>query len=144
MGGPWCGFARSSKNSNGVGSAEFGRGAGGNPGLHRLGLFAKLGESLKTTNCIESLLSQMSQWTRKADRWRNSSQKQRCAAAALLEIELRLRRVKGVSLLAAVKSGVAGSKGGSSFGCRIDNSGDHLKEFQKKRSRLPLTQRAAK
>jgi hypothetical protein len=100
-----------------------------NPALHRLGLLAKLGESLKATNCIESLWAQMSQWTRKADRWRNSSQKERCAAAALLEIELRLRRVKGVSLLAEVKSVVAGSKGGSSFGCRIDNSGDHSKEF---------------
>ena len=40
--------------------------------LHRLGLFTKLGESLKTTNCIESLLAQVSQWTHKVDYWRNS------------------------------------------------------------------------
>jgi hypothetical protein len=31
----------------------------------------------------------------KVDRWRNSSQKQRWLAAALLDIEPRLRRVRG-------------------------------------------------
>ena len=29
--------------------------------LHRLGLFEELGKSLKTTNCIESLMSQIGQ-----------------------------------------------------------------------------------
>lgn len=78
--------------------------------LHRLGVFAKLGESLKTTNCIESLLAQVSQWTRKVDYWRNSSQKQRWAAAALLEIEPRLRRVKGYRYLPQLRAALLARK----------------------------------
>lgn len=63
--------------------------------LHRLGLFAELGTSLKTTNCLESLLSQVGRYTDKVTHWKNSSQKQRWVASALLWIEPRLRRIKG-------------------------------------------------
>jgi transposase-like protein len=63
--------------------------------LHRLGLFGSLGISLKTTNCLESLQAQLGAYTDKVDRWRNSDQKQRWVASALLEIEPRLRRIKG-------------------------------------------------
>jgi transposase-like protein len=63
--------------------------------LHRLGLFEKLGTSLKTTNCLESVNSQIARTTRRVGRWRNSNQKQRFLAAALLDIEPRLRRIKG-------------------------------------------------
>ena len=63
--------------------------------LHRLGLFTALGKSFKTTNCIESLMSQVGQYTDKVDYWKNSSQKQRWVSSALLEIESRLRRVEG-------------------------------------------------
>jgi transposase-like protein len=63
--------------------------------LHRLGLFADLGVSFKTANCIESIMALVGQYTDKVDCWRNSSQKQRWVAAALLEIEPHLRRVKG-------------------------------------------------
>lgn len=63
--------------------------------LHRLGLFEKLGASLKTTNCLESVNSQIARTTRRVGRWRNSNQKQRFLAAALLDIEPRLRRIKG-------------------------------------------------
>jgi putative transposase len=45
--------------------------------LHRLGLFAELGVSFKTTNCIESLMALLSGYTNKVDHWRNSSQKHR-------------------------------------------------------------------
>lgn len=62
--------------------------------LHRLGLFPKLGISLKTTNCIESLMALVDEGTGKVDNWKNSSQKQRWVATALLEIEPRLRRIK--------------------------------------------------
>jgi transposase-like protein len=62
--------------------------------LHRLGLFSALGKSFKTTNCLESLMAQVEQYTGKVDYWKNSSQKQRWVAAALLEIESRLRRVE--------------------------------------------------
>jgi len=63
--------------------------------LHRLSLFADLGISFKTTNCIESVMALVGQYTDKVDNWRNSSQKHRWVATALLEIEPRLRRVKG-------------------------------------------------
>ena len=63
--------------------------------LHRLGLFRELGVSFKTTNCIESLMALIGQRTDKVDYWRNSDQKHRWLGAALLDIEPRLRRVKG-------------------------------------------------
>jgi transposase-like protein len=63
--------------------------------LHRLGLFTALGKSFKTTNCIESLMAQVGQYTDKVDYWKNSSQKQRWVSSALMEIECRLRRVEG-------------------------------------------------
>lgn len=67
--------------------------------LHRLGLFPQLGISLKTTNCIESVMSLVGQHTDKVDYWKNSSQKHRWIASALLEIESRLRRIKGCRYL---------------------------------------------
>jgi transposase-like protein len=63
--------------------------------LHKLGLFEKLGISFKTTNVIESIQARIGQYTDKVDYWRNSNQKQRWVAAALLDTEPRLRRVKG-------------------------------------------------
>lgn len=63
--------------------------------LHRLGVFGALGQSLKTTNCLESLNAQLGQLTDKVDRWRTSEQKHRWVASALLAIEPRLRRIKG-------------------------------------------------
>ena len=45
--------------------------------LHRLGLFRELGESLKTTNSLESINAQLGQRTDKVDYWRNSDQKHR-------------------------------------------------------------------
>jgi transposase-like protein len=63
--------------------------------LHRLGLFHELGISLKTTNSIESLHSLMAARTDKVDYWKNSNQRQRWVATALLDIEPDLRRIRG-------------------------------------------------
>lgn len=63
--------------------------------LHRLGLFALLGRSFKTTNCLESINAMAEQRCGKVKAWKNSSQKQRWFAAALVDIEPRLRRVRG-------------------------------------------------
>jgi len=76
--------------------------------LHRLGLFAELGVSFKTTNCIESLMALLSRYTDKVDRWRNSSQKHRWVSAALLEIEPALRRVKGYKKLWKLREALRG------------------------------------
>jgi putative transposase len=67
--------------------------------LHRLGLFPQLGISFKTTNCIESLNSQVARLTRRVSRWTNSHQKHRWMATALLDIEPRLRKIKGFRYL---------------------------------------------
>jgi len=63
--------------------------------LHRLGVFAVLGRSFKTTNCLESVNALVEERCGKVDAWKNSSQKQRWMATALLEIEPRLRKVMG-------------------------------------------------
>lgn len=71
--------------------------------LHRLGLIAELGTSFKTTNCIESVNSSVESRTAKIDYWKNSDQKQSWLATALLDIEPRLRRVKGFRHLPALR-----------------------------------------
>jgi len=63
--------------------------------LHRLGLFKELGISLKTTNCLESINAQIERLTHKVTYWRNSDQRQRWLASALVEIEPTLRHIKG-------------------------------------------------
>ena len=63
--------------------------------LHRLGMLPFLKRSFRTTNCIEALNSMTGDLTRKVKRWNNSPQRHRWVAAALLDIEPRLRRVKG-------------------------------------------------
>lgn len=74
--------------------------------LHRLGLFQELGISLKTTNCMESLMSLIGQKTNKVDYWRNSDQKHRWLAAALLDLEPRLRKVKGYKYLPKLRAAI--------------------------------------
>jgi transposase-like protein len=67
--------------------------------LHRLGVFGELGRSFKTTNALESIMAQVEARVGKVDRWQNSQQKQRWLATALLDIEPRLRRLKGYRAL---------------------------------------------
>ncbi len=75
--------------------------------LHRLGLFLQLGRSLKTTNCLESLLAQVGQRTNRVDRWVTSEQKHRWVATALLDIEPRLRRLRGYRFLSQLRAALA-------------------------------------
>ena len=63
--------------------------------LHRLGLFAKMGRSFKTTNCIESLNAGAEKYCGKVKFWKNSNQKHRWLACALMEIEPTLNKVAG-------------------------------------------------
>jgi len=63
--------------------------------LHRLGVYAVLGRSFKTTNCLESVNALVEERCAKVDHWKNSSQRQRWLAAALIDIEPRLRKVMG-------------------------------------------------
>ena len=63
--------------------------------LHRLGVYGVLGLSLKTTNCLESVNGLIEERCAKVDRWQTSHQRHRWLATALLDIEPRLRRVRG-------------------------------------------------
>src|SRR5512139_3071397 len=74
--------------------------------LHRLGLFPELGMSFKTSNCMESLMALIGQKTNKVDYWRNSDQKHRWLAAALLDLEPQLRKVKGYKYLLKLRAAI--------------------------------------
>ena len=63
--------------------------------LHRLGVYELLGISFKTTNCIESANALVEERCAKVDAWKTSNQRHRWLATALLDIEPRLRRVRG-------------------------------------------------
>lgn len=63
--------------------------------LHRLGVYGVLGRSLKTTNCLESANALVEERCAKVDSWKNSNHKHRWLGTALLDIEPRLRKVKG-------------------------------------------------
>ena len=74
--------------------------------LHRLGVFALVGRSLKTTNVLESVNAMAEQRCGRVDHWKNSNQKQRWLAAALLDIEPRLRRLSGYRHLPALRTAI--------------------------------------
>jgi transposase-like protein len=72
--------------------------------LHRLALAEELRLSFATTNVIESVQAHIGRLTDHVDRYRNSEQKQRWVGTALLEIEPRLRRVRGMKHLPALRA----------------------------------------
>lgn len=74
--------------------------------LHRLGVFALIGLSFKTTNCIESINASIEERCKKIKSWKNSSQKQRWLAAALLDTEKRLIKVKGYKNLPKLREAI--------------------------------------
>jgi transposase-like protein len=63
--------------------------------VQRLGLTREIRKCLKTSNIIESVMALVGQKTDKIDYWKNSNQKQRWIATALLDIESRLNRISG-------------------------------------------------
>ncbi len=72
--------------------------------LHRLGLAEELRLSFATTNVIESIQAHIGRLTDHVDHYRNSEQKLRWIGTALLEIEPRLRRVRGMKHLPALRA----------------------------------------
>lgn len=71
--------------------------------LHQLGLSSELTKSLSTTNCMESVMFQMGQYTDKVDRWHNSNQILRWTAASLMDIEPRIRKIRGYRYLGVLR-----------------------------------------
>jgi putative transposase len=74
--------------------------------LHRLGVFGVLGRSLKTTNILESVNSQAEERCGRVDYWKNSNQKHRWLASALLDIEPRLNRLCGYRHLPKLREAI--------------------------------------
>jgi putative transposase len=74
--------------------------------LHRLGVFAELGTSLKTTNALESIHARVESRIAKVDHWKNSEQKQRWLATALLDLEPRLRRIRNYRALPLLREAI--------------------------------------
>lgn len=72
--------------------------------LHRLGVAGALSLSLSTTNILESINAQLGRLTRNVTRWRNGDQKHRWVASALLDIEPRLRKIKGYRALPRLRA----------------------------------------
>ncbi len=72
--------------------------------LHRLGLFDELGKSLKTTNCIESLMGDIEGYIGDVKRWYHSPQRHWWMAPALLEAEDGFRRLSGYDDLPRLKA----------------------------------------
>lgn len=80
--------------------------------LHRLGLAEELRLSFTTTNVIESIQAHVGRLTDHVDHFRNSEQKHRWVGTALLEIEPRLRRVRGCKHLALLREALKQEIGG--------------------------------
>lgn len=71
--------------------------------VHRLGMFEQLGSSLKTTNCIESLNSQLDKYIGRVKRWHNSDQRYRWITCGLVEAEPNMRCIQNYRYLPALK-----------------------------------------
>lgn len=71
--------------------------------LHKLGLFARLGRSFKTTNCLENINRMIEDRCARVAYWKNSNQRHRWLAAAIMDIEPRLRLVCGYQHLAQLR-----------------------------------------
>lgn len=67
--------------------------------MHRLGLVEILGRAFTITNLIENLNSQLSKYIRKVKCWINTEMGSRWVAAALIEIEKKMRRVNRFEIL---------------------------------------------
>ena len=72
--------------------------------LHRLGLATVLSRSFATTNVLESINAQVERAIRRVTRWQSGEQKLRWVASALLDLEPRLRWVKGSRALPQLRA----------------------------------------
>jgi putative transposase len=76
--------------------------------LHNLGMFPKLGVSLKTTNCFENIMRQVRSYTDRMSYLKNIDQRQRWVGKALQEIEPKLRTVRGYRHLRELRDAYEG------------------------------------
>jgi len=74
--------------------------------LHKLELNEEFAVSFSTTNCIESVNSQLRKYAGRVKNWSSSDQRYRWMAAALLEIEVKLRKVDNFRNLKRMKEAI--------------------------------------
>jgi len=74
--------------------------------LHKLKLNEEFSVSFSTTNCIESVNSQIRKYAGRVKNWSSSDQRYRWMAAALLEIEYKLRKVDNFRNLKIMKEAI--------------------------------------
>ena len=72
--------------------------------LHKLGINELFARSFATTNCIENLNSQLRKYVGKVKNWTLSNERYRWVAAALLEIEHKMRKVDNFVKLDVMKN----------------------------------------
>jgi transposase-like protein len=71
--------------------------------LHKINLNEDFFVSFSTTNCIESVNSQIKKYAGRVTHWSSSGQRYRWLAAALLQIEQRMRKVDNFKKLKQMK-----------------------------------------
>lgn len=75
--------------------------------LHKLKVNTEFSVSFSTTNCIESVNSQLKKYIGKVKNWSSSDQRYRWVASALLIIETKTRRVDNFKQLYKLKEKIA-------------------------------------
>jgi len=74
--------------------------------LHKLQVAEDFSISFSTTNCIESVNSQIKKYTGRVTHWSSSDQRYRWVASALIEIEKRMRKVDNFKDLINLKKAI--------------------------------------
>ena len=74
--------------------------------LHKINLNEDFFVSFSTTNCIESVNSQIKKYAGRVTHWSSSGQRYRWLAAALLQIEQRMRKVDNFKKLKQMKRAI--------------------------------------
>ena len=74
--------------------------------LHKLNANENFSISFSTTNCIESLNSQLKKYVGRVTNWSSSEQRYRWVASALLKIELRMKKVHNFKHIKKLKTAI--------------------------------------
>jgi transposase-like protein len=74
--------------------------------LHKLDVNEDFSISFSTTNCIESLNSQLKKYVGRVTNWSSSDQRYRWVATALLKIETRMKKVDNFKQIKELKKAI--------------------------------------
>ena len=74
--------------------------------MHRLGMIKHFATSFTTTNCIENLNSQLTEYIRKIKRWMSSDQRYRWVVLGMMEAENHMRKIQNYKKLYLLKNAI--------------------------------------